>query len=216
MARNAARMSSGRTAGVRCRTTIRSIAHPSWPSAVARRSSSSDTTPALVSSRRIPLLVRRSTSACAAARNASIALAAAAGATPGNTTSHSEASSRGDCATARSATSITSIPAGRAASSRTRTVSAVQPGGEGHLQELGLAGGAGRRPARVRDLGMRREPCRMRDRQASPPNPTLHRTRDIPMTRESHPATLSVPDQQPLNCWQRRWSRRPRLLTRHD
>ncbi len=138
------------------------------------------------------------------------------GATPGSTTSHSEASSRGACAAARSATSITSIPSGRAASSRARTDSGSRPAVREISRILGLAGSAGGRPARVRDLGMRRETGRVRDRQASPPNPTLHRTRDIPMTRESHPATLSVPDHQPLNRWQRRWSRRARrLLTRH-
>jgi hypothetical protein len=65
---------------------------------------------------------------------------------------------------------------------------------EGDLQELGLTGSARGRPARIRDLGMRRETGRVRDRQARPPNSPLHRTRDIPMTCETHSATLSVPD----------------------
>ena len=124
--RSATRMSSGRTAGVRCRTTIRSVAQ-SWSPATAARSSASDTTAARVSSRRTPLLVRRSTSACAAARNASAAEAATAGATPGSTTRHCEASSSGRGASAASTTSITSIPSGRAASRRSRTVPGSMP-----------------------------------------------------------------------------------------
>ena len=79
----------------------------------------------------------------------------------------------------------------------------VQPGlhckrverrGKRDLEELGLASGAGRRPARVGNLRVRRESGRLGDRQAGPPDPPLHRPRDVPVTRESHPATLSVPD----------------------
>jgi hypothetical protein len=122
--RSATRMSSGRTAGVKCRTTIRSIAHPDCSPATARCSSSSDTTPSLVSSRLTPLLVRRSTSACSEARNARTADAASCGCTPGKTTCQTEASNRGAAVTAaRSAASITSIPSGSAASSLLRTSS---------------------------------------------------------------------------------------------
>ena len=60
--RSAFRMSSGRTAGVRCRTTIRSIAYPAFRSSAAHQSASIVSTAARASMRRIPLLVRRSTS----------------------------------------------------------------------------------------------------------------------------------------------------------
>ena len=119
---SAARMSSGRTAGVMCRTTIRSIAHPASWSSPARRSSSSVSTADRASSRRIPLLVRRSTGALSAARNACTARAASPGSMPGSTTRHSDASSASPSgASARSNTSVTSIPSGRAASSLSRT-----------------------------------------------------------------------------------------------
>ena len=116
-------MSSGRTAGVMCRTTIRSIAHPACSPAAARWSTASDTTPALASSRRTPLLVRRSTSAFGRRGSARTAASASCGCTPGSSTCQTEASSRAAGATARSAASITSIPSGRAASSATLTSS---------------------------------------------------------------------------------------------
>jgi len=90
--RSAARMSSGRTAGVMCRTTIRSIAYPAFRSSTARRSVSMLTTAARASMRLSPLLVRRSTSRVSVARNASTAMAACSGPTPGSTTSHWDAS----------------------------------------------------------------------------------------------------------------------------
>ena len=63
---------------------------------------------------------------------------------------------------------------------------------------------------------MRGEAGRVGDWEASPPNSPFHRTRDVPMTRETHPATFSVPDGYPLNCWWRRRSRGARLLAAHD
>ena len=180
--RSAVKMSSGRTAGVKCRTTIRSIAHAASRPTAACPSACIVTTAARASTGRVPLLVRRSTTTVRAARNVSTARSASAGATPGRTTSHSDASRRSassrpaggpapaawpatadsaaadcaaaDCATAdkaaadkaaargaagspdapacpasgalvNSKTSITSIPLGRAASSRSRTSEAA-------------------------------------------------------------------------------------------
>jgi len=185
--RSAVKMSSGRTAGVKCRTTIRSIAHAASRPTSACPPACIVTTAARASTGRVPLLVRRSTTTVRAARNVSTARSASAGATPGRTTCHSDASRRSassrpaggpapaawpatadsaaadcaaaDCATAdkaaadkaaadkaaargaagspdapacpasgalvNSKTSITSIPLGRAASSRSRTSEAA-------------------------------------------------------------------------------------------
>ena len=155
--RSAVKMSSGRTAGVKCRTTIRSIAHAASRPTSPCPSACIVTTAARASTGRVPLLVRRSTIALRAARNVSTARCASAGATPGRTISHSDASRRrassrpagGPAATAwpaaageaggspgapaspasgalvNSKTSITSIPLGRAASSRSRTSEAA-------------------------------------------------------------------------------------------
>ena len=125
--RSAAKMSSGRTAGMTCRTTIRSIAFPASPPVAAHRSVSIVITAARASMRRVPLLVRRSTSMASQARNSPTARAAASGGTPGRTTSHRDASS-GSAPSEGGAciTSITSIPSGRAASSRSRTSDTAQ------------------------------------------------------------------------------------------
>ena len=205
MRRSATRMSSGRTAGVMCRTTIRSIAHPASCSGVARRSSSIVSTAARVSSRRTPLLVRRSTSALAAARNASTARAASAGATPGRTTCHSEASSRGASGTCGQVSDLDHVnPVWQRGVQPDPHVLGDHAAGEGDLQVLSLAGRACRRPAGVRNLGMRREASGIGDWQSSHPHSPLHCTRDIPVARKTHPAALSVPDDQPLNRRQRR------------
>ena len=121
--RSAARMSSGRTAGMTCRTTIRSMAFPALPPAAAHRSVPIVITAARASMRRGPLLVRRSTSRLSQARNSSAARAASAGGTPGRTTCHRDASSGSAPSPGAGllVTSITSIPSGRAASSRSRT-----------------------------------------------------------------------------------------------
>jgi hypothetical protein len=116
--RSAARTSSGRTAGVICRTTIRSVADSPLESVATCGSTSRLTTAALASSSLLPLLVSRSTMTEGAARKTPTAERAALAVTPGRSTSHCEASSPGlaDLAST-STTSITSIPSGRAASS---------------------------------------------------------------------------------------------------
>ncbi len=119
--RSAARMSSGRTAGATCRTTIRSIAFPVACGSAAHRSVCIVITAARASTRLVPLAVRRSTSRLSRARNASTAPAASCGSTPGRTTCQLDASSGRSARAVPSVTSITSIPSGRAASSRSRT-----------------------------------------------------------------------------------------------
>src|SRR5262249_44001716 len=83
---------------------------------------------------------------------------------------------------------------------------------EGDLKELGLTGGPGGSPARGGNLRMRGETSRMRHGQSGTPDSPFHGTCYVPMTREPHPATLSVSDHQPLHRWQRRRPGRPRLL----
>ena len=123
--RSATRMSSGRTAGVTCRTTIRSMAFP-VACVSAHRSVSIVITAARASIRLLPLAVRRSTSTLPLARKASAARPASSGSTPGRTTCQCDASSRRSARDAGpSITSITSIPSGRAASSRSRTSEAA-------------------------------------------------------------------------------------------
>ena len=51
---------------------------------------------------------------------------------------------------------------------------------------------------------MRGEAGRVGDRKPGSPNSPFHCTRDIPVTREPHPATLSVPNYQALHRRQRR------------
>ncbi len=189
MPRSAARMSSGRTAGVMCRTTIRSIAHPA---SLLRRGTpvqlhgqhggASVEPPDSLAGQAIDLrgsggqerldcpgrrpLARHRAGRPAIARPP---VAAPPAPRPGPVTS------------------ITSIPSGSAASSRTRTSSGIHAAGECDLQVLSLAGRACRRPAGVRNLGMRREASGISDWQPSLPHSPLHRTRDIPVARKTHP-----------------------------
>jgi hypothetical protein len=125
--RSAARMSSGRTAGITCRTTIRSIAFPAACVSAVRRSVSIVITAARASTRLLPLAVRRSTSTLPQARKASTARPASSGWIPGSTACQCDASSWRPARDAGpSITSITSIPSGRAASSRSRTSEAAR------------------------------------------------------------------------------------------
>jgi hypothetical protein len=123
--RSAAKMSSGRTAGATCRTTIRSMAFPVGCGSAAHRLVCIVITAARASTRLRPLAVRRSTSTLSRARNASMARAASRGPTPGRTTCQLDASSGRSAREGPSVTSITSIPSGRAASSRSRTSEAA-------------------------------------------------------------------------------------------
>ena len=112
-------MSSGRTAGVKCRTTIRSIAHPAYRSSAARRSTSSVTTAARASKPPDSLAGQAfDLDAVRGPGTPQPPVAASSRPTPGRTTSHWDASSRSARAHwLRPTTSITSIPSGRAASS---------------------------------------------------------------------------------------------------
>ena len=155
---SAARMSSGRTAGMTCRTTIRSLAFPMSPPPAAPGSVSMVITAARASTRRGPLLVSRSTSSVPHARKPATAPAASAGGTPGRTTCHCDASSgRAPSVAGSSVTSITSIPSGRAASSRSATSDTAQAlVTESSRSSASLAAVVKSR-ASVRDLRVRRE-----------------------------------------------------------
>ena len=231
-------MSSGRTAGVICRTTIRSIAHVASRPAAARRSTSSLTTAARASTRRVPLLVRRSTSAVPAARKTSTARAAAPGATPGRTTSQSDASSRkassrpagGPLAAWPAAADERSCSPGAPASPaaagaghlenvnhiNSARQGSIKPvlhfGGcarrcQGNLEVFGLARGARLRSPRVRNLRVRRKPRRISDGQSGDSYSPLDGARNVPMAREAHPASFSVPDDESLGDRRRRRAR---------
>ena len=212
-------MSSGRTAGMTCRTTIRSMAFPASPPSAAHRSVPMVITAARASTRRGPLLVRRSTSRLSQARNSSTARAASAGGTPGRTTCHRDASS-GSAPSAGGAciTSITSIPSGRAASSRSRTSDTAHAlVSESSKYSASLAA-PGRGRASVRDLRVRRESGGIGDGQPCPANSPFNGTRDIPVTGETHPASFSVPDNQLAGHCGHARARRPlarRPLARH-
>ncbi len=125
--RSAARMSSGRTAGITCRTTIRSMAFPVACVSAAHWSISIVITAARASTRLLPLAVRRSTSRLPLARKTPTARRASSGRTPGRTACQYDTSSWRSARVAEpSITSITSIPSGRAASSRSRTSEAAR------------------------------------------------------------------------------------------
>jgi len=68
--------------------------------------------------------------------------------------------------------------------------------GEGNLQVLGLTRCPGGRSASVRDLRVRRETSGIGDGQTGPANSPFNSACDVSVTGETHPASLSVPDDQ--------------------
>ncbi len=66
--------------------------------------------------------------------------------------------------------------------------------GEAYLQVLGLTRCPGGGSASVRDLRVRREPSGMGDGQPCPADSPFNGARDVPVAGETHPASLSVPD----------------------
>ena len=143
--RSAARMSSGRTAGVICRTTIRSIAHPAVGPSERRAGQASErlTTAARASSRRSPLLVSVPLPRWARPGTPARPGAAASGVTPGRITSHWEASSRSRAGTwrpPRPPRSRQSRPAGPRRA--VPDVGGLATAGQRDLQVLGLARGS--------------------------------------------------------------------------
>ena len=68
--------------------------------------------------------------------------------------------------------------------------------GEADFQVLGLTRCPGGGSASVRDLRVRRETGGICDGQSGPPNPAFNSACDVPVAGETHPASLSVPDDQ--------------------
>jgi hypothetical protein len=66
--------------------------------------------------------------------------------------------------------------------------------GEADLQVLGLTRCPGGGSTSVRDLRVRREPSGIGDGQPCPANSPFYGARDVPVAGETHPASLSVPD----------------------
>lgn len=130
-ARRPDRTSSGRTAGVTCRTTRRSIAQAlsvglsAWASFACGASVASRlTTAARASNVRIPFLVLRWTSTASAATNASAAALASAASTPSSRSSQTDAVSRSARPEVRDSTaSMMSSPVGSDSSRSSRSVS---------------------------------------------------------------------------------------------
>ena len=162
----------------------------------ARRSVSMLITAARASMRLLPLAVRRSTSRAAGGQEGVDGRGQRPpvrprGAQPASATPPAGA---GERTPAPSITSITSIPSGRAASSRSRTSASGARLGEADLQVLGLTRCPGGGSASVRDLRVRREPGGIGDGQPCPANSPFNGARDVPVAGETHPASLSVPD----------------------
>jgi len=84
---------------------------------------------------------------------------------------------------------------------------------EPELQVLGLARCSCRGCASVGDLRVRRETGGIGDGQPCPANSPFNGTRDIQVTGETHPASFSVPDDQPAGHRGRARARCP--LARH-
>ncbi len=83
--------------------------------------------------------------------------------------------------------------------------------GERNLQVLGLTRCPSGGSASVRDLRVRCETSGIGDRQTGPANSPFNSACDVSMTGETHPASLSVPDNQPDGGGARRcpaWCRR--------
>jgi hypothetical protein len=66
--------------------------------------------------------------------------------------------------------------------------------GEADLEVLGFTRCPGGGGASVRDLRVRREPSGIGDGQPCPANSPFNSARDVPVAGETHPASLSVPD----------------------
>jgi hypothetical protein len=66
--------------------------------------------------------------------------------------------------------------------------------GEANFQVLGLTRCPGGGSTSVRDLRVRREPSGMGDGQPCPADSPFNGARDVPVAGETHPASLSVPD----------------------
>ena len=209
-ARSAASTSSGRTAGVTCRTTSSSIAQPSWPGAA---DALAPTTAARASSCRRPAFVSRSTSTRSAARKASSAAASVGrrhagqldppgrGVDPvGQRVRRRAGPRRTPARPARPAGTRPAPPA--ADRRRRREASPISRYSASLATPVGAA-------ADVGDLRVRGEAGRVGHRDAGPAQRPLERPGEVAVRGEAQPAALGVPHPHPLH--DRRWRRTLRL-----
>ena len=200
-AARAANTSSGRTAGVTCRTTMCSIAQPASSTADAL------VTAARASMSRSPFFVRLATVTTSAREERSPRPAPGRRAHAGQL----DPPGGGVDAVGQRAAALGGLDAlqdvesgGSAASRAARDRLGVPPLGQADLQVLGLAGRARGRRAEVADLRVRREAGRERHRHLRPAQRALQRPREVAVRGEAEPAALGVADPQPLDGRRRR------------
>ena len=198
--RSPARMSSGRTAGVPCRTTTSSIAHSSASSTRAGAHRQARPRPPGSRTCGAPAWSSARPRRSVGPGTASTAASASASGHPGSSTAHAPASSRSARAPgAATTTSTMSRPSGSASSSWRRTTSGSHSCEHPDLEVLRLARRAGRRGVGVGDPRMRVETGRVRDREPRPAHGTLERPPEVAVAGEAQPAALGVADPQLLH-----------------
>ena len=206
--RSALSTSSGRTAGVVCRTTTSSIPHGGaavvgcrmadrWSSCTV-----ADTIAARASIVRIPCLVRRSTSTTGSASVRSTAAAQLGRPTRRRARSATGSPRRGRRASRHRRPRPPRARRGRAA--WPRPACATSSAGSSCLDQLDLdvlrlARHAGRRGADPGDLRVRVEALRVRHGHVRPAQRPLERARDVAVGGEPQPAALGVAQPQLLH-----------------